>query len=172
MRIEQHPSQAWMQGKPQQQTASCGDLAALCGAESFEQHHGRVDAILRRPVEPLEGALAGACPERSRRAPRQDRQDWRGQINASNLSLSVRTQPITRIPQSPRDAWTKARRSSGTLIGAVERDAFGRQGIDAPFGVVARDLVEAGIDHCGDARNGQRCFRNIRGHDDLASASG
>ena len=55
---------------------------------------------------------------------------------------------------------------AGALIGAVERDALGRQRIDAAIRIVARDLLQSGIDHRRYAVDRQRCFRDVGGDDD------
>ena len=95
------------------------------------------------------------------RAPRQDRQQRRGQIDAMNLGFAMRPQPIARVPQSADDAGPEPRGAAGPLIGAVERDSLGRQRIDAAFGIVARDLLQAGVDHRRDAGDGQRRLGDV-----------
>jgi hypothetical protein len=74
-------------------------------------------------------------------------------------------QAIARIPEARDVAGTEPRRAAGALIGAIERDAFGRQRIDGAAGVVARHLLESGIDHRRHARDGQRRFRDVGGDD-------
>ena len=58
-----------------------------------------------------------------------------------NLGLAMRPQPIARIPQPSNEPRTEAGSAAGTLIGAIERDALGREGIDAAIRIVAGDLL-------------------------------
>ena len=88
-----------------------------------------------------------------------------------NLGFAMRPQPIARVPQSPHDAGPEPRGAAGALIGAVERDALGRQRIDAAFVVVARDLLQARVDHRRHTADRQRRLRDVGRDDDPPSRS-
>ena len=123
-------------------------------AEPRQQRHRRCDRDRRSA-----GRTIRRCPADAPQA-RID-SSGAGQIDAMNLGFAMRPQSIARVPQPPDDAGPEPRGAAGALIGAVERDALGRQRIDAAIGVVARDLLQAGVDHRRHAGNGQRCFGDV-----------
>ncbi len=141
--------------------ADMRDAAGLDRAKLSQQLERRGNPIRRRAIEPLEVLQAATCGE--------NREHQRRQVDAMNLGLAMRPQPIARIPQPSHEPGTEAGGAAGALIGAVERDALGREGIDAAIGVVAGDLLQSGIDHRRHATDGQRRFRDVGGDDDPAA---
>ena len=113
-----------------------------------------------RAIEPFEDLGGGA--------PRQDREQRRGQVDAMNLGFAMRPQPIARVPQPPRRARPEPGGAAGALIGAVQRDALGRQGIDAAIRIVAATFCSPRVDHRRYAAHGQRRLRDVGGDDDPA----
>ena len=79
-------------------------------------------------------------------APRDDVEHRARQIDAVNLRLAMRPQPVARIPQPQHDARRQAPGAAGALIGRVGGDALGLEAVDAALGVVPRDLVQPGVD--------------------------
>ena len=122
-----------------------------------KQFDRRRETVGGRAIEPLEAVEIGPSGK--------DGQYRRRQIDAVDLCLAVRAEAIAGVPEPPREAGTESRSAAGALAGAIERDAFGRQGIDGAIGVVARDFLEPGIDHRRHARDGQRRFRDVGGDD-------
>ena len=80
-------------------------------AETREQRQRRVERVFARPLEPFERARIAA--------PRDDVQHGARQIDAVDLRLAVRPQPIARVPQTPHDARRQAAGPAGALIGGV-----------------------------------------------------
>ena len=78
----------------------------------------------------------------------------------------MRAEPIARIPQAADESGRLAPRAPGALVGGVRGDALEREAVDRTLGVVPRDLVQAGIDHRGDARHRHGCLGDVRGDDD------
>ena len=136
----QHARQPWLQRQSLHLPAERRDLAVLNRAKPLEQRHRRGDAIGVWRIEPLERCPAAIPTPGSTSSGRR-------QIDAMNLRLAMRPQPIARVPEPPHDARPEPAGAAGALIGAVERDAFGGERIDAAIGVVARDLLQAGVDH-------------------------
>ena len=137
--------------------ADMRDAAAGHRAKSRQQIDCRREALRRRTIEPLEAVEIGCGGK--------DGQYRRRQIDAVDVCLAVWPQAIAGIPEPPREAGTESRGAAGALVGAIERDALGRQGIDGATGVVARDFLEPGIDHRRHSRDGQRRFRDVGGDD-------
>ena len=106
-------------------------------------------------------ACAGRRPTRGRRGQRSiDR--------CGGSPVRDGPQPIARIPQPPDDARRNASGAAGPLVGGIGGNALGLQAVDAALGVVARDLVQAGIDDRRDARNGERRLGDVGRDDDAA----
>ena len=59
---------------------------------------------------------------------------------------------------------------AGALIGRVLRDALGLEAVDRALGVVARDLVQAGVDDARHVRHGQRRLGEIGRENDAPAA--
>src|SRR3954462_15882941 len=76
--------------------------------------------------------------------------------------------PVEKFPFGP-ETEAVARRGptgpAGALIGGRAADFFDEQGVDAAPGIEARDARQAAVDHCLDAINSERGFRDIGGND-------
>ena len=79
------------------------------------------------------------------------------------------TQAISRVPQPPHATGLHTARAAGPLIGRILRHALGDEPIDRPFGVIARDLVHARVDHRRDIRHRQRRLCDVGRKDHAAS---
>ncbi len=130
-------------------------------AEACEQRQRRVERVFARTFEPLERARIAAPGDDVERGARQ--------IDAVNLRLAMRAQAIARVPQAPHHAGRQASGAPGPLIRGVGRDALGLEAVDAAVGVVARDLLQAGVDHRRHARHRQRRLGDVGGDDDPAA---
>src|SRR5438270_873164 len=124
-----------MKRYPAHAIAKRRQLATVHEAESREQRQRSLDVVLPRPLKPLEAAWVGS--------PRDHFQHGRRQIDPADLRLTMRPQPIVRIPQTPHDAGAKPRRSTRTLLGRVRRDPLEIEAVDRALGVVSRDLLQA-----------------------------
>ena len=103
-------------------------------------------------------------------APREDVEHWRCEVDAPHFGLALRAQHHARVPESRRASRRGAARAAGALIGGVERDLFGDEMIDRGLGVEAQHFLQAGVDHVGDAFDGERRFGDVGGEDDFSFA--
>ena len=103
-------------------------------------------------------------------ARRLERENDLGQIQPLDLrQLLRRTMRVfVARPEPHAHARRGAASASGTLVGTRLRNIFDHQRVDPAIGVEARDAREAAINHQPHAVDGQRRFRHIRRHDDLA----
>ncbi len=85
-----------------------GGAGALDSAQPFEQSEGGVHPIRRRPFEPLE--------RRRVRAPRQQVEQGRGEIDAGDLRLTMRAQPVPALPEPAHESRSKAGGTAGALV--------------------------------------------------------
>ena len=136
-------------------------MADLDQAETAKQRQCRVERVLARPLEPLQRARIAAPGDHVQRRARQ--------VDAMDLRLAVRAQPIARVPQPPHDARRQPPGAARPLVRGVPGDALGLEAVDAAFRVVARDLLQPGVDHRGHAGHGQRRLGDVRGDDDAAA---
>ena len=157
--LDEHAGQAHVHGHPLQAPSQRGDDRGVVKpghrAQAAEQRECGRHGIGRRRFEPVEGLRP--------RAPRQHVEHGSGQIDAVDVGLACGAQAIVRMPQAAHDARPEPGGPTGSLIRRVERDAFGHQRIEAPVGVVARDLHEAGVDHRRHAGHGERRLGQVRG---------
>ena len=107
-------------------------------AETLEQAERRIERVGRRRIEPAERARIAAPPKHVK--------DHRREIDAGNLRLAMRPQPIARIPQANHAPCPHAARAAGPLVCRVLRHALGLQAVDAAVWIVPRHLVQAGVD--------------------------
>ena len=131
--------------------------------QPFQQLQRGVDGVRARRLEPFERPRIAA--------PRDDVEHRRRQIDAVDVGLAVGPQAIARVPETPDGSVRDASRAAGALVGGVGGDAFGLERVDAALGVVARDLLQSGVDDARHAGNRQRCLGDVR-RDDHAAASG
>ena len=96
-------------------------------------------------------------------APGHDVEHDGREIDACDLRLSMRPQPIARVPQPHRDARRRPSRASRALIGRVGRDALLLEAVHQPIRVVPRDLVQPGVDDDAHVRHGQRGLGDVGG---------
>jgi hypothetical protein len=156
--LDQHPAQSRMQRQVPEAIAECRDTPAADRPELLEQEERRLDALARRRVEPLERARIAA--------PGEHVEHGVGEIDSMDLGLAVRPQPIRLAPEAPHAAGSQASGPAGALRRGVGGNPLEVQRIDAAVRIVACDLVQAGVDDSGDAGNGQRRLRDVRGQDD------
>src|SRR4029077_105633 len=82
-------------------------------------------------------------PERSRiSAPGHDVEYRGAEIDAMNLGLAVRSQPIAGIPEAPHRTRTESSGASRALIGRIGGDPFDLEAVDRALGIVASHLVQ------------------------------
>src|SRR5438105_8199386 len=95
-------------------------------------------------------------------APGHHIEHGRGEIDAANLRLAMRTKNVARVPESRSASRRRASGASGALLGRIEGDAFGDEMIDAAFRIEAKDLLQSAVDHIGDSFDCERRLRHIR----------
>ena len=139
--------------------AEIGQLALAARAPRRSSSvSGGVERFFPRPLEPLERPRIAA--------PRDDVEQRGRQIDPVDLRLAVRPQAIARDPTAGAPSPAQAAGAAGALIRGVGGDALGLEAVDAAIGVVARDLVQPGIDDRRHARNRQRRLGDVGGDDD------
>ena len=109
--LDQHPRQPRMQRQPPHLLADRRQPAAGDEAQPREQRQRGVERVLARPFEPFERARIAA--------PGDHVEHGGGEIDAVNLRLAMRAQPIARVPQPPHDAWRQTSGAAGPLIRGV-----------------------------------------------------
>src|SRR5437867_6062367 len=147
-----------MKRKPPHLFSDRRQFSVAHGVKALEKRQRGGNGLVSRTLEPLERARISA--------PRNHVEDGAGEIDAMNLWLSSRPEPIARIPQAADDARRLAAGAARALIRGVLRDPLELEAVDRSLGIVARDLVESCVDDGGDARHGYRCFRDVGGDDD------
>ena len=98
---------------------------------------------------------------------RMDEQNG-GEVDADDVRLADRAQLVALVPEPYGETRAQARGSSGPLIGGIGRDALGLQRVERPRGVVAGDLLPAGVDDRAYPWHGHRCLGDVGGEDDAS----
>ena len=163
LRLQQHAAQRGIDRQARKIFAQRRQLPGLVQrAQLLQQSVPAVDGRRRRRIHKRK-RLDGAEPERFHA------QNDFSQIRALNFGLRVRgafVEIFFRI-QADADAVLDAAGAALALICAALRDLLNRQPLGARARIVAAHARQPGIHDVADARNGERGFGDVRGHDDF-----
>ncbi len=158
-RGEQQPGEPRVQRQPAKLAPEGRKPAPrVDGPKLTQQVERTIERARRRRLEPLERARIVA--------PDQHVQRRCGQIRSRNVRHAVWPQPIARVPQPDRAARRDTAGPASTLIGGVGRHALDLEAVDAAVRVVARDLLEPGVDDRAHIGHRQRRLGDVRGEND------
>ena len=133
--------------------------AATIDAEALQQRQRRLERVFARTLEPLERARIAAPRDHVEHGARTDRP---GESPARGAAAADRARPTT-AARSRAPAGRPGRRADRQrprVMRSISRLSMPR------VGVVARDLVQAGVDDRGDARHRQRRLGDVGRDDD------
>jgi hypothetical protein len=136
---------------------------SLHRVKALEQVDRAINRVGAWRLEPLEGTRIAA--------PGKDIENRTREINAVNIRLAVRPQPIEGVPEPPDAARRGPPGASRTLIGGVLCDALRDETVNRACRVIPGYLLKPRIDDASDPRDRYRRFGNVGGNNDAANAA-
>jgi len=158
-----HPCIAGMRGEIQHPAAGGRDLAMVRRAEVVEQVFRTCECLRIGWFDPAEcGKIAFSGRLESERGFRHvEALDFRQFACGTALVIPLR-------PQPDANPGCRASGSAGALVRRGPADLLDEEGVDSAVGIIPRHSGESGIHDHRDPVDCQRCFRDIRGNDDLS----
>ena len=132
------------------------------GAKPHEQRQRALERCGGGRLEPVE-RRRGSAPQAS-----DVEQRRRPDRRARSPARAMRPQPVARVPEPSTSPAPAARRGPPADRPSPRRCARS-QAVDAARGIVARDLLQAGVDDGAHAGHGERRFGDIGREDDAPS---
>ena len=164
--MHQHAAQSWIERQLREFTTEWRELMRVVEAAEFVQQivtranrgaGGRIDEGEGLDLAKLEGFHA---------------QNDLGEVRPLDFrhGEAIALLKVILFVKADAQAIAHATGAAGTLIRAALRHRFHRQALGPRAWIVATHAGEAGIDHHGDARNGDGGLRDVRGDHDATFA--